>query len=394
MMRARTNRAAILIVGTIGITLAGIGSIVAVSAGTQDGREHAGASFEYLAHVIMPNVDKTSADALAREFGGASGIDYLPGSLVRTDSGATARFVVVSDDRRGPRVFELEASFTQTDGTWAMRCELRREIKLPHPFGDAESIVVLERTDERTWYAVSYEAPPGVAIFTDPTTTPPREQDLRRDGSRKPAKRLDFPDEIRREYRGNRGFESLAVRTNDDGSRELWSVMEAALKTDGPEATSDAGSRVRACVHRIESYDEIPLDRELFYTTDALPKSLVPIARVNSLSEIVAMPDGSLATLERSATAIGGYDGALYRVRETPDGILAKSKLMTIKDIAGNKLPWIGNYEGVCVGPNMADLTGNEHEPGHLLLFIADDNFGSDHQRGTQVLAVRISDHP
>ena len=180
------------------------------------------------------------------------------------------------------------------------------------------------------------------------------------------------------------------MHTNKDGTRELWSVMEAALETDGPEATADAGSLVRAFVHRIESYDDLPLDRELTYTTDALPGSLVPLARVNSLAELFTMPDGSLATLERSATALGGYGGAIYAVSEQPDGTISKSRLTTIKDIAGKQLPWVGNYEGACTGPSMAELSGDPDMPGHLVLFIADDNFGADHQRGTQVLAVRV----
>jgi len=208
-----------------------------------------------------------------------------------------------------------------------------------------------------------------------------------------------MPDEIRKGAKANRGFESLALRTNADGVRELWAIMELNLEGEGENISSEAGTRCRVVVFREEKdeggNDAFVIDRELFYETAALPRSIVPIGKVNSVAEACTFPDGSLVVLERSATALGGYNGVFYLASETEgQDILTKKRITSIREIAGGRLPWTGNFEGVCVGPPMAELTGNENERGYLMVFIADDNFGADHQRGTQIMAVRMEMAP
>jgi len=364
--------------------------LVALSLGAGRPVIAGGLTFEYLAHhTVMRDKPGTPGDRRPR-FGGASGIAVLPGTLARDGGSASFRAAVVSDDRVRPTVHIVTFTFTHADedgGAWSMDADVTGEIGLRHPLRDAESVVVLPSRDGNDWYAVSYERPPGVAALRDP----PRRGDPRRD-RRPDARLLPIPDEIARRVRSNRGFESLALRTVEGGATELWAALESDLDGDGEGATDDRGGRCRVLVYRVHDPENIALDRRLEYVTGPLPDTLLRIGRFNSLADATTLPDGSLAFMERHAAALGGYDATLFRVRESGDGgELAKTRLASVKEIAGGHLPWVGNYEGVCLGPSIAELTGDESETGHLMLFVADDNFGSDYQPGTQFLAVRVS---
>ena len=364
-------------------------TMLALSLDTARPVSSGGLDFEYLAHhTIMRNEEPSDVPDWKR-FGGISGVAYVPGSLEREGETVALRAHIVSDSHARARVYELLLTFTRTDGGWSLDVTNAGEINLRHPRRDGESLVILSQDDSATTYAISYERPPTIAVLRDP----PRPIAEVRTGRNRDARLLDVPQDILSRIRGNRGFESLALRTTPGGARELWAPLESSLEGEGDGATGDAGARCRVLVYRVHDAENITLDRTLEYVTEPLPDALLRIGRFNSLADATDLPDGSLAFMERHAAALGGYDATLFRVSEQPDGTLAKTRLASVKEIAGPELPWVGNYEGVTLGPTMADFTGDENERGHLMLLVADDNFGSDYQLGTQILAVRVSDN-
>lgn len=204
--------------------------------------------------------------------------------------------------------------------------------------------------------------------------------------------------------RFNRSFESMAFvgggaveRSGwSDGSwrlgkgEALWIATEAALEGEGPEATVEHGSLCR--VLRISGKSKT----QVYYETDAAPRGAGGVGpRFNSLAEMCGLGDGCVLCLERSFGLPWGWGARLYvvdgEVEEREGVALPVLRKRLVGDLREAGLGVMGNLEGMAVVGTMAAVTGDATEEGRLLLMVADDNFGRDGQRGSQVVAVRLS---
>ncbi|MCB9845901.1 MAG: esterase-like activity of phytase family protein [Phycisphaeraceae bacterium] len=166
--------------------------------------------------------------------------------------------------------------------------------------------------------------------------------------------------------RGNRGLESLSI-----AAALVWTANEEALTPDGPAATPSAGTVVRLL--HIDASSGAAL-AQFAYVVEPMHGPYIPIGNPgqSGLSDLVALPDGTLLGLERSLaltdpllltrifeidrsgasdiSALAGLQGATY----TP---VSKSLLYS-----GGQT----NLEGLCLGPALGS-------GGHALIGIVDD---------------------
>ncbi|TVQ77335.1 MAG: esterase-like activity of phytase family protein [Phycisphaeraceae bacterium] len=321
-------------------------------------------TLDFLATMSIPS----EHDALGT-IGGLSGLTWTG-----------EHFVAVSDHNERPMLYELALSLSPGvrggDRGYDLDVTVMREIHLDHPAADAEAIVYDPNTG--AWY-IGYELPATVArLGSDPITFP-------------------LPDDVREGVRPNRSFESVTLRPNPHFGRptELWAATETAITSDGEEATEAEGTLCRVLVWNPRT---ARLLRQYSYRTDPRPGGIPLRHSINSLVEFTTLPDGRLLALERSLTAPAGYGGRIFLIpgdsfekSEAPFPVLSKRLLYDLSEVP---LISIGNIEGMVVGPPISELTNDPREPGRLLLLIADDNFGRDIQRGSRVIALRITDLP
>ncbi len=176
---------------------------------------------------------------------------------------------------------------------------------------------------------------------------------------------------------GNFGFEALSMR--GDGLA-LWTANEEALECDGPRSSQETGTTVRlAKFSRRSVRDVFSLEAMYAYTTDPWKNAhdYKGYSRCG-VAGLCALPDGSLLVLERElnfsntsgmlALALGNYLGwKLFRVARPEDATDVKDypslsdgtpwtgaeKELLASD--GGLLFATGNFEGVCLGPRLAD---------------------------------------
>ena len=166
--------------------------------------------------------------------------------------------------------------------------------------------------------------------------------------------------------RGNLGLESLAF----DASF-IWTANEEALAVDGPRASPTGGTVVRLL--RMDAMTESPLT-EYAYEVDAMHGPTIPFGSPgqSGLSDLVALPDGSLLALERSLAFIDPlFQTRIYEV-ET-DNATDVSDLSSLDGAsytpASKTLLYSGghnNLEGLCLGPRLSSTT-------HALVGVVDD---------------------
>lgn len=193
---------------------------------------------------------------------------------------------------------------------------------------------------------------------------------------------------IMRQYYGNFSLEALTI--SGDGLT-MWTCNEEALKPDGTMlpgvgsvATKTAGSTVRLTKFTRQSvYDGWAADGQWAYltepvgtdpdwasistdkTTGAVTTNYVTRSGVSGLC---ALPDGTLLALERRCYEGGFYPDFQMRIFEIDftgatdiSGIASLTNSPSYKRVGkrqlweyhhGNALP---NYEGICLGPSLAD---------------------------------------
>ncbi len=184
---------------------------------------------------------------------------------------------------------------------------------------------------------------------------------------------VEIPSFVVRNTRGNLSLESLTI--SPDG-RTMWTANEEALKTDGNAANPTNGTTVRIIrFSRRDAFDPWTLSGMWAYQCEPVGATLP----VNSgVSDLCALPDGSLLVLERECS----YDTLgltrIYRpnfagatdVREMPSltnaTYVAVSKgepLYTARDgkMFKENLSdlWVSCYEGLGLGPRNADGSYN-----------------------------------
>jgi hypothetical protein len=176
-------------------------------------------------------------------------------------------------------------------------------------------------------------------------------------------------------YRYNFGFEALTI--SGDGL-SLWTANEEALECDGAVSSHAAGTTVRlAKFTRRSVRDVFSLEAMYAYTTDPWTNEYNYSGKARcGVAGLCALPDGSLLVLERELSFSGTSGLALYLgnllawklyrvadpgaatdVKDWPslkeDGWTGTEKELLASD--GGLLFATGNFEGVCLGPRLAD---------------------------------------
>lgn len=180
--------------------------------------------------------------------------------------------------------------------------------------------------------------------------------------------------------RPNRCLESLSI--TPDG-RFLFTANEASLACDGPPPNASAGSTVRIVGVGL---DDGAL-REWAYTTD--PVSADGRGGEIGVADLVAMSSTRVLVLERSYIPEVKNTIRIYDVHLPPDKDIAgladaslarpvAKKLVLDLDALERDRPFHPNYEGMCLGPELAD--------GRRVLFLISD----DNARSTQIARLLV----
>lgn len=300
---------------------------------------------------------------------GISGLAYRP---------RTGTWIAVSDDKkRGADIFlelrfELEITpIAENVAVHRLGYEIVRSWGAARPRGATDAEAIAFDPTGMTMF-IGFEKPPAIQAITEDIG----------------ARDFPVPREVVETAVPNRAFEAIAYRRQRgaSGGDQVWAATEAALRADGPEATHEAGTDCRVLVFDAKSLE---LTDQFTYRTEPAPKGMVPSRTFNSLAEMEALPDGRILMLERGASVPRGYQVTFFTIDGTttpgpPDRfpILDKRRIASSADLG---LPLIGNLEAMALGPEIDDDLG-----GRLLIVMADDNFGADGQKGTQVLALRV----
>ncbi len=165
--------------------------------------------------------------------------------------------------------------------------------------------------------------------------------------------------------RGNRGFESL-TRSADGTS--FWTANEEALTVDGPASTTTAATTVRLLQLDING-NAISAGSQYAYEVE--PVHSTGISPFRGLSELLALPDGTLIALERSFAALASPTlfNAIYEIdfagaTDVSVGTLADGLDGETFTPVGKELLWSGpaggvngqNFEGLALlGPRLSN---------------------------------------
>jgi hypothetical protein len=194
------------------------------------------------------------------------------------------------------------------------------------------------------------------------------------------AKTLDVP-EVYSAFRFNRSFEALSIRAN---GLEMWTCNEEALcrsdafnkkglpVDDGPRATREHGSvvRMQKFVRATPQDDWRPAGQWAYVTDPIGGKNFVGKAR-NGVAEMCCLDDGTVLVLEREMSVKGGgiipMPSFLCRIYQVDfagatdvSGItsLNGAKYRPVsKTAVFDRNTGLAMYEGLCLGPRLADGT-------------------------------------
>lgn len=276
--------------------------------------------------------------------GNYSGIVYIGDNL----------YALVSDKGKGEIVFVR----INIDGTTGDILSAIHEFSLPtgERNGDNEDIVYCDKT--KTFYIASEEDNIAREFSIEKIA---HDRQITSTG-----KTLGFGDLKGATY-PNRGMESLAYNGNDG---IFWTTTECPLRFDGDMATSENNIRQRL---RLISTDKDGNTRQYAYIMDAAESSTGMKTFLVGVSAITSLGNGILFVLEREIHIPEGYLGAfsimkVYAVdinveKEVP----ASEALSDDSPFVGKRLicQWrtnlglfdqaLANYEGMCLGPKLAD---------------------------------------
>lgn len=187
---------------------------------------------------------------------------------------------------------------------------------------------------------------------------------------------LDLPKEILTAT-PNYGLEAL---TYDTLSHSFFTCTESTLPMDGQQATATNGVRNRLRIVQISDSGAII---QYAYLMDAPQAHKAAAVYAMGVSELLAMPDGSVLVLEREAWVpkkkVGAWvENKVYQVFPRSADILAPGQTLTAESHYMPKTllaQWrtninltrrsFANYEGMALGPRLAD--GSQ-----VVIFIAD----------------------
>jgi hypothetical protein len=198
--------------------------------------------------------------------------------------------------------------------------------------------------------------------------------------------------------RVNNGFESLA--RSPDGTT-MWTANEEALTVDGPVSTATAGTTVRIMKMNVD-INSVATAEQYAYHVDPIHTVGFASQRRSGVSDLVALPDGTVLALERSFDAgIASpifYKSSVYEidfanatdVSQPPlsTGLSGKEYTPVAKELlwGGSVAGTTGqNLEGITLGPQLAN--GN-----WLLMGVVDNaNGGTEDFNDNRLVIFELS---
>jgi hypothetical protein len=171
------------------------------------------------------------------------------------------------------------------------------------------------------------------------------------------GRKLNIPKIFKTAY-PNRGFEAL---TYQQKTHRFWTTSENTLKADGEKPTIDKKVRNRL---RFQSFgDDLQPKEQYWYMTDSATAKKRKGSSLIGVCGLAALEDGRIVVLEREMyfpkRHIGSYCLVkLFIVDPTqhqPGEELKKTLLTTFRTKINLVRRNFANYEGICVGPKLAD---------------------------------------
>jgi hypothetical protein len=171
------------------------------------------------------------------------------------------------------------------------------------------------------------------------------------------GRKLNIPEVFKTAY-SNRGFEAL---TYQQKTHRFWTTSESTLQADGDKPTIDKKIRNRL---RFQSFgDDLQPKEQYWYMTDSATVKKRKGTSIMGVGGLAALEDGRIVVLERELyfpkKQIGSYCLVkLYIVdpsQHQPGEELKKTLLTTFRTRFNLTRRNFANYEGICVGPKLAD---------------------------------------
>lgn len=181
------------------------------------------------------------------------------------------------------------------------------------------------------------------------------------------GRKLNIPEIFKTAY-SNSGFEALTYQAN---THRFWTTSENTLKADGKKPTIQRKIKNRL---RLQSFgDDLQPKEQYWYESDSTLTRKHKGRSILGVSGMAALKDGRIIVLERELyipkKQIGSYSQIkLYLVdpsQQQPGEVLRKTLLTEFRTKMNLKRRDFANYEGVCVGPRLADGR-------HLLILVSD----------------------
>ena len=171
------------------------------------------------------------------------------------------------------------------------------------------------------------------------------------------GRKLNIPEIFKTAY-PNGSFEALTYHAL---SHRFWTTSEFTLKADGEQPSIDRKIKNRL---RLQSFDDDLQPKEQYwYETDSTAVKKRKGRSVLGVSGLAVLDDGRMVVLERELyfpkKQIGSFAHVkLYIVNPTsqqPGEVLRKTLLTEFRTKANLTRRSFANYEGICVGPKLAD---------------------------------------
>lgn len=171
------------------------------------------------------------------------------------------------------------------------------------------------------------------------------------------GRKLNIPEIFKTAY-SNRGFEAL---TYQQITHRFWTTSENTLQADGEKPTIDKKIKNRL---RFQSFgDDLQPKEQYWYVTDSAIVKKHKGTSIMGVGGLAALDDGRIVVLEREMyfpkKQIGSYCLVkLYVVdpgKHQPGEVLSKTLLTTFRTRFNLTRRNFANYEGICVGPKLAD---------------------------------------
>ena len=171
------------------------------------------------------------------------------------------------------------------------------------------------------------------------------------------GRKLNIPEIFKTAY-PNGSFEALTYHAL---SHRFWTTSEFTLKADGEQPSIDRKIKNRL---RLQSFgDDLQPKEQYWYETDSTAVKKRKGRSVLGVSGLAVLDDGRMVVLERELyfpkKQIGSFSHVkLYIVNpisQQPGEVLRKTLLTEFRTKANLTRRSFANYEGICVGPKLAD---------------------------------------